>query len=448
MIKHSSPFALFQQVVHWLDTSIRAPRQGRRYLEANSLLLQANAERELARLVRAHKGDIADTYQQLRTHLYLLRDTCRKGNTIQAIRSSYVNIYGGLCLDLPPSLEDIEQQYTLLLKLRRPERTCRAQLHLLRLALTQASTPEIRAELLNELGNLLIQSPHYDTQQRRLQAIEEAIYLHETASSIFTLNDYPQQHARTMILLGNACYSYALAGYQVALSRALTCYDEALLIYTHSYAPTQWAQLQSNKGRVYALQEPGSNQAVESHIAALSTLQRTTSPLSWASIQANLGDAYRLHAASCPHQRSEYLGRAMACYRAALQVYTLANAAREWAELHVRMGTLYYNYTRAIPTNGEQYDTYVRCAIVCCESALQAYTLESFPLEYATTQACLGHLHYSLRRGDTRTNLEQARTCYQLASHIFTRPAFPQDALRVQLALSEITARIASCQQS
>src|ERR1700704_2336414 len=59
------PFDLFQQLVIWLGTSMQTYRNGRRFLETNQVLLRAEIERELERLISAHAEEKVEMKQQM-----------------------------------------------------------------------------------------------------------------------------------------------------------------------------------------------------------------------------------------------------------------------------------------------------------------------------------------------------------------------------------------------
>ena len=150
-------FDLFQQLVLWLGQSMHGSRKGRQYLESNLSLMEIASDRELERLIDAHAEDKPAMKQQMEQHLVLLQDARQRGGTPIAVQDAYVNTYGGFALDLPPWLNIVEEQFLLLAKLRRPERTRKAQLTLLRDALAHARydrrfADATIAELHNKLG--------------------------------------------------------------------------------------------------------------------------------------------------------------------------------------------------------------------------------------------------------------------------------------------------------
>ncbi|MBS1835455.1 MAG: hypothetical protein JST65_22245 [Acidobacteria bacterium] len=66
-------------------------------------------------------------------------------------------------------------------------------------------------------------------------------------------------------------------------------------------------------------------------------------------------------------------------------------------------------------------------AIACYEQALQVYTREAFPSDWAGTQNNLGAAYQSLPGGNREENLRTAIACYEQALLVRTREAFPSD---------------------
>jgi tetratricopeptide (TPR) repeat protein len=389
-------FDQFQQLVDWLTISTQAPYRGRLYLESHPELLQASVQKELARLLHAHADDPPAVQQPLRDHLLLLTDACQRGASPEALCTAYINLYGGLSLELPAHLQALEAHRAQLIKIRRPDRTNRLHIRLLRCACAQVPSdqPEIKATLLNELGRVLAHSTHYSSQEQFLQALEEAMHCYETAGDTFA-SDYPLQFAHTASLLAEACYLYAREGYVHEIERALACYETALRGYTREHFPEDWARLLSCKGRVYTLLGQ-SKQAIEYHEAALQVLNPQDSTQHWAEVQGNLGDALCQQATE--QTAVQTLFQAMSCYLTALRAYSPATPA--WASIHVRLAGTYQQLAQQ---TGQQ-DTYLRCALVCYESALQVYDLISYPLTHQRTQEALTQCEALLAEPEPQKN--------------------------------------------
>jgi tetratricopeptide (TPR) repeat protein len=450
-LKNPPCFDRFQQLVLWLSNSMYGHRRGRHYLESNPALLESEAGRELARLIEAEAEENPEMKQQMHHHQLLLQDIQRRGGTVAAIRASYVNAYGGLTLDIPPWLEEIEQHRQFLNRLRRPERTGRADISLLQTALALAAyapelPTEIVAELHNELGIALLQGAYQQTHEARVQALQQAVTSHKVALTVYTLKHYPLQYAKTQMHLGAAYLQHTLAGQSDETEQAIACYNEAAMVYTPDILAEQWLQLQTSLGMAYlqrTADDPADNreQAIAYHRIALQHALSINIPTIWATIQVNLGDAYRQRIIGV---RNQNLKQAMICYRAALQIFTPQSYPVEWAGLHTRLASIYQEY---VAENDESRDMNLRCAIVCYEGALLVYTPDSFLVEHAATLTSLAQLHCLRPLGDPQEHLEQAARCYRTALQVFTSNTFPVEYRQTLHSLAEVEAQRQQLQQ-
>ncbi|HEY7417589.1 MAG TPA: hypothetical protein VH593_20570, partial [Ktedonobacteraceae bacterium] len=340
-------FDLFQQLVLWLNVSTNSYHKGRQYLENTPTLLHIGIDKELERLYMAHLNDRAEISQTLYQHLLLLRRVRQLGGSSGAIYEAYIHVFGGFTLDGPPWLEEALQHHYFLQHLKRPERTNKAHSKLLQRMIARALSdsrvaPEILAEMENELGNTLIQSSHYITQQERSQAFQMAIRCHEAALRIFTLQRYPLQYAKTCMYLGSAYQRYATTGKSTSIEHAIAYYETATHIFAYYHCQKQWVQAQTALGSAHAQRSPEQGeevltQALAYHTAALEMITRDTAPNTWASLQANLGDT---HMRLSKQGAEEHRLHALNCYKAALEVYTSYTHSKEWADLHVRLAAV------------------------------------------------------------------------------------------------------------
>lgn len=100
------------------------------------------------------------------------------------------------------------------------------------------------------------------------------------------------------------------------------------------------------------------------------------------------------------------------------------------ALLHYSLGTHHKKKFQA------EYKT----AIQNCQTALQTYTENLFPYEYAHTQYVLSLLYADLTTGDKEENARIAIECCKNALRIFTRSEFPEKyaALQTQLGVAHL----------
>jgi tetratricopeptide (TPR) repeat protein len=117
---------------------------------------------------------------------------------------------------------------------------------------------------------------------------------------------------------------------------------------------------------------------------------------------------------------------AIAAYELALQIYTREEFPQNWAITQNNLGNAYCNRLR-----GEQAENLEK-AIAAYELALQILTHEAFPQDWAMIQNNLGAAYSYRLRGERAENIEKAITTYELALQVYTREAFPQDWAMIQ----------------
>ncbi|HEY1354506.1 MAG TPA: hypothetical protein VGF67_33255 [Ktedonobacteraceae bacterium] len=159
---------------------------------------------------------------------------------------------------------------------------------------------------------------------------------------------------------------------------------------------------------------------------AAQVYSRQDFPVEWARTQNNLGIAYRELPGG---DREANIRQAIACYELALQVHSHQAFPTRWAATQHNLGNAY----RELP--GGDRATHVRQAIACYELALQVYSRQDFPVEWARTQNNLGNAYRELPGGDQAAHIRQAIACFQLAAQVYSRQAFPVDWARTQNSL-------------
>jgi tetratricopeptide (TPR) repeat protein len=222
--------ACYQALAPWLCASF--DRASRVYLETHLELLSEQIYQFLELFTSEHKDDPRED-QHARTCLQLLRDTSIGGGTQEAVRAAYTNIFGGLLLDLPVWLLEIEQQLIDLSHFGCTDRMVASGKMQLKDAIEHAKrdhfvAPEIVAELQYRLGNLFV----YDFHEGSIYGIEAAISYYEAALQVYEAERYPLQYAKTLTALGNA-YGHDKSGLHLEqrvdnMVKALRCYEAAL----------------------------------------------------------------------------------------------------------------------------------------------------------------------------------------------------------------------------
>ena len=120
-------------------------------------------------------------------------------------------------------------------------------------------------------------------------------------------------------------------------------------------------------------------------------------------------------------QRSANLKRSIACYDLALEVYTREALPQDWAATQNNKGTAY----QFLPSGDRGAN--LREAIACHDLALTVRTREALPQDWAMTQNNKATAYQFLPSGDRDANLREAIACHDLALEVYTREALPQD---------------------
>jgi tetratricopeptide (TPR) repeat protein len=132
----------------------------------------------------------------------------------------------------------------------------------------------------------------------------------------------------------------------------------------------------------------------------------------------NLGVAFNLLTTG---DREANLRQAIKHHKAALQKYTREAFPREWAMAQDNLGLAYRN----LP--GGDREANLRQAIEHHRAALQVRTREAFPIEWARTFNNLGMVYHALPGGNWEGNQRRAIRCYEAALQVRTREAFPKE---------------------
>ena len=119
--------------------------------------------------------------------------------------------------------------------------------------------------------------------------------------------------------------------------------------------------------------------------------------------------------------RASNLEIAITGYETALEVYTREAFPANWAATKNNLAIVYSDRIR-----GERAQN-LEDAIACYQAALEVYTREAFPYEWAMTQNNLAAAYRNRIRGEKAENLEEAIACYQATLEVYTREAFPQN---------------------
>jgi CHAT domain-containing protein/tetratricopeptide (TPR) repeat protein len=412
--------------ISWLH--LPTNREKLHFLEAHLELLAFRSDQMLLQCI-AQYAEENELLQISNEHLKLLRDVSARGDTIEAVRQTYVDKYSGFILDLPPWLENIKQQLIDLSHNEEFDDIATESERLIYEAIVRAQSdesiaPEICATFLTELGNVLEQNWYSDP-----SVYDAILEVYQEALQVFLPSHYPLQYAQIQYRLGNIYLQCAPEGNTDSQEQAITCYKSALTVYTCDTFPYKWTMTQSYLGSLFQERiagEPEANleEAIGHYETALQAFSSETYPEQWGILQNNLGNAYADRIAG---KKEENLEHTIAAYEAALLVFTYDAFPVQWATTLLNLGTTYREQIA-----GERSANLER-ALSCFESALQVFTQNTHPEQWAATlQNKLGPVYRERVIGERRLNIEQAIHCYEQALQVRTRDLLPLEWATLQ----------------
>src|SRR5579885_2241682 len=185
--------ACYQKLSPWLYSPL--DRRGRAYLESHLDLLDAESDEFLELFIAEYK-EKPEEQRRLRLARHILRDASERGGTREAVRDTYVNVFGGLILDPPAWLQEIEQQWMPRLAEPWTERQATRGKLQLRGAIERAQldptiAPTIGAELQFLLGNLFAN----DLLSHQAHTFETVVECYTAALQVYSIERYPLRRA-------------------------------------------------------------------------------------------------------------------------------------------------------------------------------------------------------------------------------------------------------------
>ena len=166
---------------------------------------------------------------------------------------------------------------------------------------------------------------------------------------------YPVQWAKAQANLGGSLAERGNVGSGSQSVRdlmdALVAYHEAMTVRTETDMPKEWADDQTNIGTVLGWlgeREQGAEQqarfakSIEAYSAALRHFTKAKLPEDWAHTQTNLANAYwrQSFATNQLEEGTVALEKALESHHAALEVYTRETFPQDWALTQRNMGAV------------------------------------------------------------------------------------------------------------
>lgn len=282
---------------------------------------------------------------------------------------------------------------------------------------------------------LLIQGDayHFMPSSHRQDNLQMAIACYNGALRVYTIKE-PYFWAKTQYRLANIFYELLKGDRQANLEAAIACYLSALKIYKPK--SNIYPKLCYSLGNAYrALLNKDQYLLLEAVLwyeKAIHGYHSLSQPIKWATVQNELGITFR----ELKDYDKSYLNRAIECHRQALRVYKPETNAFEWAKTQYYLGNVYSDLA-TVATKVEVQKDYLAKAVALYTLALEGFSQENFPLDWASTITCKGLAIY--RQAVVEANnsaqgdlLRTAIQCYDSALFVYRRDGFQINWAEIQ----------------
>ncbi len=378
--------------------------------------------KRILRLIFTNAGaedSLARGHAICETALELLETIHEHGASMEAIRTAYVEHFGGFALDMPgwleKSLVEIVDRYEDCPELAKQEAE-----EWYRLIVRAQKGNRIPREIVAELWYARAKALLKDTATDDPGNIEQVIAAFEAALEVFPSGRYPRQNARFQAHLVEA---RAYRDQELTIESAIRIGQEILSILSaadKSVEDTVGARLNTGMHHLLRAEAEGTvadcEQAIECFEAVLSVSDRETTPEQWASAQTLLAMTYQQ---LVDLRRSiEASERALTCFEASSRVFTREAYPVQWATIQ-----FYYGFVRTRRIEIGKIEEQVQ-ALGHFMQALEVFTRDDFPMWWAKVQRQLGGL---CAASPQTGHIEQAQHYYEAALEIFTPEKYPID---------------------
>jgi CHAT domain-containing protein len=289
--------------------------------------------------------------------------------------------------------------------------------------------------------NNLLQSELYiyPIKRNRQDYLEVGIKGFDSALEIFTQDKFPFDWARTQMNRAIAYKAQLRGDHQINFKNAIDGFINTLKVYTRDEFSFEWATTKSNLGATYIDLINGDRQlnirlAIECLNDALEVFTQDEFPTNWAKTQMNLAIAYEY--------KIEF-EMAIKCYNTALKVFNLDLYPVEWARTQMNLAIAYLSKSKG-ELNKNILKSNLEMAIECCDAALEVFTQDKFSIQWAKVKtnrawACTIYDLYNMTESSSQYNVVEAGLIdYNAALQVFTRDKSPFEWAGIQMSISAL----------
>lgn len=291
------------------------------------------------------------------------------------------------------------------------------------------------------------------------QNIETAIELLHRGLTILTREKYPDTWFKLHNNLGQAYLNRVAGDRKQNVELSITHMQNGLSVLTAPHQ-RQWQAMLKNH-LCYALSErmtgelaDNIEQALTYGDESLAILEETAPSREWASTHNNLSKVYGQRIIG---DREANIRKSIFHAKQALTVFTKESDAVRWAQNNLNLGSMlmelgYLQYGRIFPDtlaqNPTLSDLYTKeplfdDAMVAIKSTLEVYTLDDYPIRWATSVTNLAVMYLDYPIGDKQQHIQEAIHLLTQVGHVYTQEATPERWARTEMNLSVAWSRLA-----
>jgi tetratricopeptide (TPR) repeat protein len=313
---------------------------------------------------------------------------------------------------------------------------------------TSETFPETFAKITSHLGEAYAIFA-IATHKNELYSI--AIQTLEKVFIVYTIDAYPKEHAQTLYNLGKIYQSYSKTNnIQSNLTKTIGLFKDALAIYTFDQYPTEYANTNELLGFAYldmakvCDRNYHLNKAIKVFEEVLKVCSFDAHPEKHSRIQCALGNVFLEFTEG--NEAKEYLQKAFSAFEASLLYYTIEQFPLEFATNMNQIGTIYK--TMAEITNSFSFKSVaefkeykvdrISNALGAFRGALGIFKVENYPLEYAKVCFNMGEAYgLMIPVQDKREYITNAIQSYEECLKIYSPAKFPAENKKVALRLEK-----------
>ena len=294
-------------------------------------------------------------------------------------------------------------------------------------AFVNAQTWEKRKRLVEERQNVLLTDAAEEALADLLTQYKDDKY----ATAV--LEEYREVLGRCREIGIDAAFADRLLSAPDEMPRRIAAIREALTLIDRSDQPEWWASFHVNLGHSLQVNLQGDviqniEEAISHYEQALEVFTKEDLPWKWAVTRELLAFAYSDRILGDVAQNIE---ESISYYEQALEVFTWEDFPEQWTRTHNNLAVAYLERIREEKDeNLKDAISRLKEVISRCEQALEVFTREDFPVQWALTHHNLASAYYERMRGERDEkdeNLEKAISHCEQALEVRTPNRLPED---------------------